>query len=60
MLGTGWASEGYSAATIDAATRGVGYLLHEGGAPVRCKAAYLDDDTITAIAARARALRGQP
>ncbi|MGI8947938.1 MAG: FtsK/SpoIIIE domain-containing protein [Ornithinimicrobium sp.] len=30
VLGAGWASLGFSAADIDAAHRGVGYLLHEG------------------------------
>ncbi len=53
ILGSGWASEGHSAAEIDAAARGVGLLLHEGGLPVRLRAAYLDDEAITAIAARA-------
>jgi hypothetical protein len=57
VLGTGWATYGYSAAEVDAAARGVGYLLHEGGVPVRLKAAYLDDDTVTSIAARAQAVR---
>ncbi|MDQ6839105.1 MAG: cell division protein FtsK, partial [Actinomycetota bacterium] len=59
VLGSGWATEGYSAATIDAAARGVGYLLAEGGTPLRCKAAYLDDNTVTVIADRARAGREQ-
>jgi DNA segregation ATPase FtsK/SpoIIIE-like protein len=57
VLGTSWATSGYSAAEVDAAARGVGYLLHEGGVPVRLKAAYLDDDTIASIAARAQAVR---
>jgi DNA segregation ATPase FtsK/SpoIIIE-like protein len=57
ILGSGWASEGASAAAIDPTSRGVSYLLHEGGVPVRMRAAYLDDDTIARIAARAAALR---
>lgn len=57
ILGSGWAAEGCSAADIDPAARGTGYLLHEGGVPVRMRAAYLDDPTIGAIAARAAALR---
>lgn len=57
ILGAGWASAGYSAAEIDAACRGVGYLLHEGGLPVRLRAFHLDDPAIAAIAERAEALR---
>ena len=53
ILGAGWAAEGYSAADIDPAYRGVGYLLHEGGVPVRMRSAYLDDAAITMLAARA-------
>jgi hypothetical protein len=43
ILGSGWASQGYSAATIDPATRGVGLLLQEGGVPVRLRSCYLND-----------------
>ncbi|MGH2687247.1 MAG: hypothetical protein ACRDKW_00345, partial [Actinomycetota bacterium] len=57
VLGSGWSGLGYSAATIDAADRGVGFLLHEGGAPVRLKACYLSDDDLKLLAARAEALR---
>jgi hypothetical protein len=57
VLGAGWVSLGYSAATIDAAARGVGYLLHEGGLPIRMRACYLDDLDLIAIASRAEALR---
>ena len=57
ILGSGWAAEGCSAADIDARARGTGYLLHEGGIPVRMRAAYLDDAAIAAIATRAAALR---
>jgi hypothetical protein len=57
VLGSGWGSEGYSAADIDAATRGVGFLLHEGGVPVRMRSYYLDDATIARVAERAEALR---
>jgi DNA segregation ATPase FtsK/SpoIIIE-like protein len=57
ILGSGWASEGYSAAEIDPASRGVGLLLHEGGLPVRLRAAYLDDTAVAAVAARATGLR---
>jgi S-DNA-T family DNA segregation ATPase FtsK/SpoIIIE len=57
ILGAGWASAGYSAAEIDAACRGVGFLLHEGGVPVRLRAYHLDDGAIAAIAERAETIR---
>ena len=57
ILGSGWASQGWSAAKIDAASRGVGLLLHEGGVPVRMRACYLSDDDLGVLAARAEALR---
>jgi FtsK/SpoIIIE family len=59
ILGRGCATAGVSATDIPAEARGVGYLLAEGGQPVRCKAYYLDDDTIHAIAARGAVLRGR-
>jgi hypothetical protein len=36
ILGSGWASEGYSAAQIDPTARGVGLLLQEGGCRCGC------------------------
>lgn len=57
ILGAGWASAGYSAAEIDAACRGVGFLLHEGGVPVRLRAYHLDDGAVAAIAERAETIR---
>lgn len=57
ILGSGWATNGISAATIDPSCRGVGWLLHEAGQPVRLRAFYLDDHTIAAIAARGGHLR---
>ena len=60
ILGGGWASEGYSAADIDPASRGVGYLLHEGGIPIRMRAAYLDDSTVAGLASRAFWVRTGP
>lgn len=59
ILGAGWATQGFSAAGVDPALRGVGYLLHEGGLPARLRAFYLDDDAIAGLAARAEALRRQ-
>lgn len=58
ILGQGWASQGYSAATVDPASRGVGFLLAEGGLPVRLKAYYLSDAEVAALARRAEQLRG--
>jgi hypothetical protein len=57
ILGQGWASQGWSATAVDAADRGVGYLLHEGGRPVHAKACYLSDSDLASIARRAEALR---
>jgi hypothetical protein len=57
VLGAGWASLGYSAADIDAAQRGVGYLLHEGGWPVRLRSHHLDDAALVMVAERAEQLR---
>jgi len=57
ILGAGWSTAGFTASTIDAAHRGVGYLLHEGGEPVRMRTFYLTDDDLTQLARRAEALR---
>ena len=57
ILGQGWSTRGFSASTIDPANRGVGYLLAEGGVPVKFKASFLSDDDIELLAARATALR---
>src|SRR6266516_969382 len=57
ILGRGWASLGYSAQQIDAASRGVGLLLHEGEVPVRLRACWLDDAALLALAWRAELLR---
>lgn len=53
VLGSGWASQGYSAADIDPVRRGVGLLLHEGGIPVRLRTFHLADADVAAIADRA-------
>lgn len=58
VLGSGWATAGYSAADIDAATRGVGLLRHEGGFPIRCRAFWLDDETIRVVAEHGRKVHG--
>jgi hypothetical protein len=57
VLGQGWAALGYSAASIDPSARGVGFLLAEGGVPVRFRSCYLSDDQIERIADRAERLR---
>ncbi len=59
VLGHGWASQGYSAATIDPLARGVSWLLAEDGIPQRIKAAYLTDTQIASLAATAAALRSR-
>ena len=59
ILGQGWATQGFSASSIDAADRGVGFLLHEGLIPVRLRAYYLSDDDLAAIASRAQDLRAR-
>jgi S-DNA-T family DNA segregation ATPase FtsK/SpoIIIE len=58
VLGHGWASEGYTAASIDPRSRGVSWLLSETGTPRRVKAAYLSDGQIADLAAYASGLRG--
>lgn len=57
IIGAGWATAGFSAATIDTRTPGVGLLLTEGDAPRRVRSAYLTDEQISVIAARGKALR---
>jgi hypothetical protein len=57
ILGGGWATAGFSAATVDAAHRGIGFLLHEGGQPVRLRTFYLADDDLSRLARRAEQLR---
>jgi S-DNA-T family DNA segregation ATPase FtsK/SpoIIIE len=56
ILGDGWDKDA-PAHRIDATEKGVGYLLHEGAAPVRLQAFYLSDSDIRDIAKRAEALR---
>jgi hypothetical protein len=57
VLGQGWASAGADASTIPGGQRGVGYLLAEGGRPMRVKGFHLDDEDVAAIAERAAARR---
>jgi DNA segregation ATPase FtsK/SpoIIIE, S-DNA-T family len=57
ILGQGWAARGYSAATIDSAQRGIGYVLAEGGIPRRFRAPFFTDEDIAVLAHRAEVLR---
>jgi DNA segregation ATPase FtsK/SpoIIIE-like protein len=57
ILGQGWAQQGFSASTIDPSTRGIGYLLAEGGVPVLIMTPYLSDEEIDSLADRALRLR---
>lgn len=59
ILGQGWATLGYRASDIASADRGVGYLLAEGGTPVRLRMFFVSDDDVSELAARATALRLQ-
>jgi DNA segregation ATPase FtsK/SpoIIIE, S-DNA-T family len=58
ILGRGWASQGYSAASIDPTARGVGLLLQAGEVPVRLRSCYLDDLELAELARRGEHLRG--
>jgi FtsK/SpoIIIE family len=58
ILGSGWATQGFTASSIDAKDRGVGFLLSEGGMPVRLKAYYLSDEDLKILVKRAEQLRG--
>jgi S-DNA-T family DNA segregation ATPase FtsK/SpoIIIE len=57
ILGHGWANQGYTAADVDPAARGVGWLIADGGQPRRMKAAYLSDPEVTRLARTATELR---
>jgi DNA segregation ATPase FtsK/SpoIIIE, S-DNA-T family len=59
ILGHGWATEGYTAADIDPTTRGIGWLIAEGGTPRRMKAAYLSDEQATRLAEHATRIRAR-
>jgi S-DNA-T family DNA segregation ATPase FtsK/SpoIIIE len=50
ILGHGWANQGYTAADVDPAARGVGWLIADGGQPRRMKAAHLSDAEVTRLA----------
>lgn len=58
ILGTGHASAGANAARIASESKGLGFLLSEGSAPVRLRSFLLTDDDVEALASRAAAVRG--
>jgi hypothetical protein len=58
ILGSGWATQGFTAISIEPRQRGVGYLLAEGGTPMLLKLPFLSDDDIDQIAKNAARLRG--
>lgn len=60
ILGQGWAHQGYSAASIDPARRGVGYLLAEGGTPALLMTPYLSDEDVDELARRSLEQRRLP
>jgi hypothetical protein len=57
ILGSGCATLGYNAAQIPGASRGVGYLLSEGGQPQLIRSYYLSDREIEIIVERSAMLR---
>ncbi len=57
ILGAGHATNGHTASAIPPALRGGGYLLHESGQPIRCRAHHLTDTDIDTLARRAARLR---
>ena len=59
ILGHGWTNEGYTASEIDPGTRGVGWLIAEGGTPRRIRTAYLTDAQVSRLAEWAAILRAQ-
>jgi S-DNA-T family DNA segregation ATPase FtsK/SpoIIIE len=59
ILGSGWASQGYSASEIDGSTRGVGWLLAEGTVPKRMRCYRLDDEGLASAVHAAETVRSQ-
>ncbi|GAB3823897.1 FtsK/SpoIIIE domain-containing protein [Dactylosporangium cerinum] len=59
VLGHGWAAQGYSSNTVDPSNQGAGYLIAEGGVPMRVKAAYLTDIDIIRLADYAVQIRAE-
>ena len=59
ILGSGWATNGFSASSIPLADRGVGFLLSDSGTPVLFRSFWIDDDTQNEVIQKAVALRDQ-
>jgi DNA segregation ATPase FtsK/SpoIIIE, S-DNA-T family len=59
-LGAGWAEAGYNAMSLDPKKPGDSFLLAEGNAPQRMRAAWMTDEEIQTVAAFAAQLRGHP
>lgn len=59
ILGTGWATAGFDAATIPGSQRGTGYLHKEDERPLRLRSYYITDDDLEVIADWAYELRNQ-
>jgi hypothetical protein len=57
VLGQGWASQGYSASTLEPTARGVGFLLAEGAVPIKIRTHYLGDEDIAVLTKKAADLR---
>lgn len=57
ILGQGWASRGYNAASLDSTQRGAGFLLAEGAMPQPMRTYYVDDDEVKVIMRRAYRFR---
>jgi S-DNA-T family DNA segregation ATPase FtsK/SpoIIIE len=57
ILAQGWATQGYSAKTIDPEAFGQAWLLAEGGLPRRMRCAFLTDTHIRALVSHAKHLR---
>lgn len=57
ILGQGWASQGYTASTIDPQQRGVGYLLAEGGIPQEILSVNVPDEDLELLISRAVKVR---
>ena len=57
ILGQGWAGEGYNAATIPLADRGVAYLLADAGIPQLFRSYYVDESQQTSAIEAACELR---
>jgi S-DNA-T family DNA segregation ATPase FtsK/SpoIIIE len=57
ILGQGWASQGFSAASIEPSQRGVGLVLTEGRVPTRIMTPYLSDEDIDVLSDHAQIVR---